>query len=87
VGLALALAVGGCGHARLEVESDTCWDGLINNNIRLSGCGNKKYDVTSGYKCAVLQKQTTRGYLRARLTKRKVWIETSDEFGLITVCD
>ncbi len=82
----LALTACGCSKTRLEVESNTCWDGLINDQVRLNGCGNKTYDITSGFKCAVLQKQTTVGYLRARIKSRQVWIETTDEYGIIRVC-
>jgi len=84
--LILALAAGGCSKTRLEVESDTCWDGLINGTVHIGACGNKNYDVTSGFKCAELQKQTAVGLLRARIVDRTVWVETSEPFGLIKLC-
>ncbi len=83
---ALAMVACGCSKTRLEVESNTCWDGLINDQVHIHACGNANYDVTSGFNCAVLQKQTTMGYLRARIKKRQVWIETTAEYGLIRVC-
>ncbi len=85
--LALALAAGGCGKTRLDIQSDTCWDGWVNQTINVHGCGNKSYDITSGFKCAEVSKTTPNGYLRVRIKKRAVWVETTDPYGTVRVCD
>ena len=76
----------GCSERhRIEVQSDVCWDGIINGNQRVTECGNVSYKVTGKLKCVVFQKQNANGYLRARIDSR-AWTETTESFGIVTVC-
>jgi hypothetical protein len=90
--LALLLAVTatvmltGCSERHhIEVQSDVCWDGIINDDQRVTECGNVSYKVTGKLKCVVLQKQNATGYLRVRIDSR-AWSETTESFGKVQVC-
>lgn len=84
--LCTILAAGGCSKRhRIEIESNTCWDGIINNQQGISGCNNKNYKIIGELGCARIQKQTVAGYLRMRVNGG-AWTETSEQFGLLQIC-
>ena len=84
---ALLLAATGCSKRhKVEVQSDTCWDGLINNDQHINYCGNATFKVIGDLQCVKVQKQTINGVLRVRIDGRP-WAETTEPNGLVQVCD
>ena len=84
--LAVAALLTGCSERHhIEVQSNACWDGIINNEQHVNECGNVSYKVTGKLKCIVIQKQNSNGYLRIRIDQR-AWTETTEPFGLLQVC-
>lgn len=92
--LALALTAAGC-STKLEVQSDTCWQGSVNAQ-RVSGCGNTTYGIRGGssHECYwFVLKSTDCGYdcghLRARLKGWNAdsrWVEWSPQHPVVWVC-
>ncbi|MEO5987712.1 MAG: hypothetical protein ABIU54_10275 [Candidatus Eisenbacteria bacterium] len=82
---ALLGAVGCSKDHRIEIQSDTCWDGIVNSQQHISGCYNKNYKIIGTLGCVRLQKQTVAGYMRMRLDGG-AWSETSEQFGLVQIC-
>lgn len=87
LGLTLAtLGVGGCSKDHhIEIQSDTCWDGQVNEQRGISGCQNKRYRIIGELGCVRVQKQSANGYVRLRLDDGP-WNETSEPFGLVQSC-
>ena len=85
--LALALPLGCAKRHRISIQSDTCWDGIIDNqsNAHIDGCGDSSYRVAGEMHCVVVQKQTDVGVLRVRIDEG-LWVETSEPRGLVQVC-
>ena len=84
--LAAALAAGGCSKRyRIEVQSDTCWNGVIDEGQSIFDCGNSSYKVVGALKCVRVQKTTSDGYVRVRIDSGP-WAETSDPLGIVQVC-
>ena len=84
--LTVLVALSGCSKRyRVEIQSDTCWQGSIDNTQNISGCGNSTYKVVGPMNCAVLNKTSPQGYLRVRIDGR-AWAETSDPYGSIEAC-
>ena len=82
----LALTLSGCTHT-LQIESDTSWEGVVNDGaVPIHGQGNVTYKLSGGFKCARLHKQLGQGFLRARIDKSADWTETTAPFGHIEVC-
>jgi hypothetical protein len=85
--LVLLAALTGCSQRhKIEIQSDVCWDAVINGDQHLNDCGNVSYKVTGKLNCIVVQKQTANGYLRVRIDGR-AWTETTEQFGLLQVCN
>lgn len=87
IGLVALLAAGsGCSkRTRIEVQSDTCWEGFVDRQARLEACGDKSYRVTGTIECVTLQKTTANGTLRVRIESGP-WAETTAAFGSVSVC-
>ena len=85
---ALLLVAGtGCSKRyKVEIQSDTCWDGLVNNDQAITGCGNSSYKVIGSLACVRIQKRTVNGYIRVRIDGR-AWSEQSESFGVVQVCN
>ena len=87
--LALLLAAGGCAKRhRIQVQSDTCWDGIIDHQdtAHIGTCGDATYRVAGDIHCVVVQKQKAdTGYLRIRIDEGP-WSETTDPLGIVQVC-
>jgi hypothetical protein len=84
---ALLAASSGCSKRyRIEIQSDTCWDGLVNNDQNISGCGNSSYKVIGKLGCVRLQKRTNQGYIRIRIDGR-AWSEETAPLGVVQVCN
>jgi len=86
--LLLFVGLGGTGcskNHRVEIQSDTCWDGIINGQQNISGCGDQNYKIIGELGCARIQKQTAIGYLRLRVDGG-AWTETTEQFGLLQTC-
>ncbi len=80
------IGAAGCSkHHRIEIQSDTCWDGIINSQQNINGCRNKNYKIIGDLGCVRIQKQTAVGYLRVRVDSG-AWSETSEQFGLLQIC-
>ena len=85
--LAALVALGGCSKRyQIEIQSDTCWDGSVDNNNNISGCGNSSYKVVGPMRCVVVHKNSPNGYLRVRIDGRP-WVETSEAYGSVEACD
>lgn len=81
----LAVLTGCSERHRIQVESDVCWDAIINDEQHVAECGNVSYKVTGKIKCIVAQKQSAAGYLRVRIDSRP-WTETTEAFGTVQAC-
>ena len=85
----LLLAFGGISGCkkdhRIEIQSDTCWDGRVNDTAGISGCNNKNYRIIGTMGCVKVQKQSVNGFLRIRVDGG-AWSETSEQFGLVQIC-
>lgn len=82
-GLAL-IALSGCAP-KIEVASDTSWTGQVDGGS-VAGRGASTFSVSG---CAVFQKDTEAGYLKARAKKwfgPGKWVETTVPYGTVTVC-
>jgi hypothetical protein len=80
------LATNGCSKRyRIQVESDTCWDGLIDEGETIFDCGNSSYKVIGQLRCVRLQKKTDAGYLRVRIDSGP-WASTTAPLGIVQVC-
>ena len=84
--LLAALATGGCSKRfHIEIQSDTCWSGVIDDGASFFDCGNANYKVVGPMRCVRLQKRTSNGYLRVRIDDG-AWTETTDPLGIIQAC-
>ncbi len=80
---------------RAEVESNTSWSGAFGNKT-VDGSGNNTIDLKDEHPvCCCVQKETKEGYLRVRIaadgggifgTDDSDWVETTAEYGVVTVC-
>lgn len=81
-----AAASTGCSKRyRIEIQSDTCWDGVIDDGQAIFDCGNASYKVVGSMRCVRVQKKTNNGYVRVRVDGGP-WGETSDPLGIVQVC-
>lgn len=84
--LGALLASGGCSKRyRIQIESDTCWDGVIDEGQTIFDCGNASYKVIGALSCVRVQKKTDNGYVRVRIDSGP-WAETSAPLGVVQVC-
>lgn len=84
--LAALLAAGCSKDHKIEIQSDTCWDGSVDGTQLLYNvCGNASYTVAGSMKCARVTKKTNAGYLRVRVDSGP-WAETSDPLGTAQAC-
>lgn len=84
--LLAALAGGGCSKRyRIEIQSDTCWNGVIDEGQTIFDCGNSSYKVIGQLQCVRVQKSTADGYLRVRIDGGP-WAETTAPAGIVQVC-
>ena len=83
----LLVASTGCSKRyKVEIQSDTCWDGLVNNDQNITGCGNSSYKVIGTLGCVRIQKRTVNGYIRVRIDGR-AWSEETAALGVVQVCN
>ena len=83
----LLVAAAGCSKRhRIQVESDTCWNGTVNGEQYINDCGNSSYRVIGTLRCVKVQKATTSGYLRLRIDDHP-WTDTADSYGIIQACN
>jgi hypothetical protein len=79
--------LGGCSKKyQIEIESDTCWTGSVNNDQSITDCGNSRYKVVGALRCVRLTKTTANGYLRVRIDGRP-WAETTEANGTVQACE
>ncbi len=84
--LLAAVATGGCSKRyRIEIQSDTCWNGVIDEGQTIFDCGSSSYKVIGQLKCVRVQKATADGYLRVRIDSGP-WAETTAPAGIVQVC-
>jgi hypothetical protein len=84
--LVLAVAAGCSKRHRIQIETDTCWNGNVNGDQNINGCGNTSYRIIGTLRCVRVQKETSTGYLRLRIDER-AWVDTPDQFGFVQVCN
>lgn len=79
----LMLAVTGCAK-KIQVISDTCWDGNINGGS-VEGCGNSTYELKEN--CFTFQKKTDYGSLRINFKKGSGdEPSTTAAYGVVSGC-
>ena len=84
--LLAALATGGCSKRyHIEIQSDTCWSGVIDDGASFFDCGNASYKVVGPMRCVRVQKQTATGYVRVRIDGG-TWVETTDTQTFVQAC-
>lgn len=87
VALVGLVVLGGCSKRyRIEIQSDTCWDGRVDDGQGISGCGNSTYKVVGPMRCVNLTKKSPTGFLRVRVDGR-AWSETTDPYGSVEACE
>jgi hypothetical protein len=80
-------ATGGCSKRhRVLVESNTCWNGDINGDQNINGCGNSTYRVTGPLRCVRVYITTTNGFVHVRIDDQP-WATTPDQYGVVQACD
>lgn len=86
--LAALLVSAGCSKKhRIEVESDGCWNGTVNNEQFISDCGNASYRVLGVLRCVKVQRSSvSTHFLRVRLDEGP-WAQNPDSFGVVQVCN
>ena len=78
--------LGGCSKRHhIEIQSDTCWTGSVDNTQSIYDCGNTSYKVVGPMRCVRVQKQSLDGYLRIRVDGG-AWSETSAPYGITQAC-
>lgn len=85
LGLLFVPAAGCSKRYRIEIQSDVCWYGTVNDNQGISGCGNVTYKVVGRLGCVRIQKSGGAGYVRVRIDDGP-WVDSSDVNGLVQVC-
>ncbi len=72
---------------KADVSSDTSWSGSFNGTT-VQGTGSRSVDLGggSGAKCAVVQKQTTQGYLTVSISGGGESKTTYADYGVVSVC-
>jgi hypothetical protein len=89
VAAALCLALvplAGCSRTyHIQIQSDTCWEGLVNGDQFLSDCGDSNYKVVGKLTCMRVSKITANGYLRMRVDGGP-WAETTQDHGVLQIC-
>jgi len=83
-----ALAVlGGCSKREtITIESDTCWNGVVNADAGITGCGNASYTVKGRLDCVQVTRTTSNGFVRIRIDGRP-WAETTSSVPTLKVCN
>ena len=80
------LLLAGCSHDVIHIESNTVWEGAVNNSITFSGRGDATYEMHGKLGCVLLQKTLPDTlYLRMRINT-KPWEETRAPSGVIYQC-
>ena len=80
------LLLAGCSHDVIHIESNTVWEGVVNNSITFSGRGDATYEMHGKLGCVLMQKTLPDTlYLRMRINT-KPWEETTAPGGAIYQC-
>jgi len=84
--LLLAAATLASCSKKIQIESDTAWEGTV-NSAAVSGTGNQAFELNGDTNCYTLRKTTTEGYLRVRIKKGSGMDQsTMDDHGEVTGC-
>jgi len=86
--LATLLVSAGCSKKHhIQIESDGCWNGSVNNDQFISDCGNASYRVLGTLRCVKVQPSSANThFLRVRLDEGP-WAQNPDSFGVVQVCN
>ena len=80
------LLLAGCSHDVIHIESNTVWEGSVNNSIAFSGRGDATYEMHGKLGCVLLSKSLPDSlYLRMRINT-KPWEETTAPLGVLYQC-
>jgi len=80
------LALAGCKHDQIHIESNTFWEGSANNTLTFSGRGDATYEMHGKLGCVLVQKSLPDTlYLRVRINDGP-WEETKAPSGSIYEC-
>jgi len=81
-----ALLAAGCSRDKVEIQSNTFWEGTINSYIRIYGSGNKTYEIHGKLGCVTVSKTYADTlYLRLRVTGKQMQ-ETTRPLGTLIIC-
>lgn len=97
--LLVILFLSACGmDTKAEVQSNTSWSGAFGNRT-VDGSGDAIIDLPDeDNQCAVVQKETSGGYLKLRIIqdpegiekirgdKESSWSETTADYGVVSAC-
>jgi len=83
---ATVLLLAGCSHDEIHIQSNTVWEGTVNNTINFSGRGDATYEMHGKLGCVLVQKSLPDTlYLRLRINNGQ-WEETRAPAGAIYQC-
>lgn len=82
----LAGAAGCSKRYRIQVESDTCWIGVVNGDQYINGCGNSSYKVVGTLRCVQVRRNDPGGSLRVRIDEHP-WVSATDQYGFVQACN
>lgn len=84
--LLVSLALGGCSRDKVHIESETSWEGAINDQIQIVGYGNKTFEIHGKLGCVVVRKNLPDTLLlRLRINDRP-GVETRAPLGVLQQC-
>ena len=80
------LVLTGCKHDQIHIQSNTVWDGQVNNQINFSGRGDATYEMHGKLGCVQVTKALPDSlYLRMRINDGR-WQETTEPSGTLYEC-
>lgn len=83
---ATGLLLAGCKHDEIHIQSNTVWEGKVNNVITFSGRGDATYEMHGKLGCVLVQKSLPDSlYLRVRINDGR-WEETTEPSGAVYEC-
>ena len=81
-----ALLASGCSRDLVEIQSNTFWEGTINNNISIFGQGNKTYEIHGKLGCVTVRKTYADTLLLRLKVTGKQMQETTRPNGTLIIC-
>ena len=81
------VSLSGCSKTyQIQIQSDTCWSGTVNDSRSFSDCGNATYKVSGTLHCVRVSRVTPTGALRVRIDDRP-WAEATTTVSTVQACE